>query len=81
MLIIDKKSHLINDDVLKPSVSCRLQTTPMGTYGIRTGGPIRRHWCGTSQKPSEGQVSEWEISKNSIVKELGISTCLRKVKV
>ena len=30
------------------------------------------HQCGTGQKPSEGQVNEWEISKNSIVRELRI---------
>ena len=60
------------NDVLKSSVSCRLQTTPMGTYGIRTNGPNKKHRCGTSQGPSEGQVSEWEISKKFIVRELGI---------
>ena len=60
------------DDVLKSSMSCRLQTTPMGTCGIRINGPNRRHQCSIGQRPSECQVSEWEISKNSIVRELGI---------
>ena len=47
-----------SDDVLKSSVSCRLQITPMGTYGIRIEGPNRRHRCGTNQEPFEGQVSK-----------------------
>ena len=61
------------DDVLKSLVSCRFQITPMGTCGRRTNGPNRRNQCGIGQEPSKGQVSEWEISKNSIVRELGIS--------
>ena len=60
------------DDVLKLSESCKLQITPMGTCGIRTKGSNRRHWYGTGQKPFESQVNEWEISKNSIVRELGM---------
>ena len=47
----------------------------MGTSGIRTNGPNRRR---TSQKPSECQVSEWEISKNSIMRELEISCVFEK---
>ena len=47
-----------SDDVLKLSVSCRLQITPMGTCGIRTEGPNRRHRCDTDQKPSESQVNK-----------------------
>ena len=53
-------------------MSCRPQNASMGTCGTRTNGPNRRHWCGTCQKPFEGQVSEWEISKNSIMRELEI---------
>ena len=66
------KKKKINDDVLKSSVSYGLQSTSTGTCGLRTNGPNRRHWCGTGQEPSECQVSEWEISKNSIVRELRI---------
>ena len=47
-----------SDDVLKSSVSHRLQTTPMGTYEIRTNGPNRRHQCGIGQELSDGHVSE-----------------------
>ena len=63
---------LVIDDALKTSVSCRLQITPMSTCGVRTNWPNRRHQCGTRQEPSEDQVNEWEIFKNSIVRELGI---------
>ena len=66
------KERIIVDDMLKLSVSCRLQSTPICTCGIRTNGPNRRHRCGTGQEPSKGQVSEREISKNSIVRELRI---------
>ena len=66
------------DDVLKSSMSCRLQVMSMSTCGIKTQGPNRRHLWGTSQEPSEGQVSEWEISKNSIVRELEIFCILEK---
>ena len=34
--------------------------------------PNRRDRCGTREKPSECQVSKWEISINSLVRELGI---------
>ena len=51
---------------------CWLQIALMGTCGTRAQGPNKRHWHGTSERPSEGQVSESEISKNSIVRELGI---------
>ena len=50
----------------------------MGTCGTRTKGPNRMHQCGIGRKPSEGQVSGWEISKNSIVRELGIFYVLEK---
>ena len=51
----------------------------MGTCGIRTNGLNRRHRCCTSQEPSEGQVSEQEISMNSLVRELKdfLCTCER----
>ena len=44
----------------------------MGTCGTRAQGPNKRHRHGTNERPSEGQVSESKISKNSIVRELGI---------
>ena len=43
------------DDMLKSSVSCRLQIAPKDTYGIGTKEPNRRHRCGTGQEPSEGR--------------------------
>ena len=43
------------DDVLKSSVSCKLQIAQIGTSGIRINGPNRRH---ISQKLSENQVSK-----------------------
>ena len=46
------------NDVQKLLVSYRLQITPMGICGVRTNGPKRRHRCGTTLEPSEGQVSE-----------------------
>ena len=49
---------LSRDDALKLSVSCRFQSALMGTCGIRTNGPNRRHRCGTDQEPFEDQVSE-----------------------
>ena len=38
----------------------------------------KRHQCDTGQKPSECQVSEWEISQNSTVRKLGIFYVLGK---
>ena len=67
-----KHFHNEGDDMLKSSVSYRLQVTSMGTYVTRTNGPNRRHWCSIGQEPFESQVSEYKISKKSIVKELGI---------
>ena len=60
------------DDELKSSMSCGLQITSMGTCEIRMKEPNKRHRCDTSREPSEGQVREWEISKNFVVRELGI---------
>ena len=36
------------DDLLKSSVSCRLQVTRMNTCGVKTQGPNKKHRCGTS---------------------------------
>ena len=68
-------------DDLKFSVICRFQSAPMGTCGTRSKRPNRRHWCGTGQEPSKGQVSEWEISKNSIMRKLGFFAYLREEEV
>ena len=48
----------IIDDVLKSSVSCRLQIAPMDTCRIRMKRPSIRHRCGTSQEPFKGQVRD-----------------------
>ena len=47
-----------HDDVLKLSVSCRLQVTLMNTCGVKTQEPNRRHQCGINQEPSECQISK-----------------------
>ena len=57
---------------------CWLQIALMGTCGTRAQGPNKRHRHGTNERPSEGQVSESKISKNSIVRELGIFCVLEE---
>ena len=51
-------SFFVLDDVLKLSISCRPQVTPMNICGVKTRGPNKRHRCGIDQEPSKGQVSE-----------------------
>lgn len=63
-------------NVLRSLVSCRFQNAPMDTCRTRTNKPKRRHQCGIGQEPSESQVREWEIFKNSIVRELEIIFCI-----